>query len=117
MGYVYLTIALVLNALANIFVKMGSGNLIYFKEYGLIGGLLKNYILILGCLLFAFNMVFYVLALSKLSLSVAYPVAMGGTLIIVVLISYFFLKEIITPAQLVGMSLIFAGVVFLTTKW
>lgn len=116
MGYVFLITALVLNAVANIFVKVGSGNLAYFKEYGLIGGLLKNYILVLGCALFAFNVAFYVLALSKLNISVAYPIAMGGGLIIITLISYFFLKEIITPLQLLGMLLILVGVVFLTAK-
>ena len=116
MGYLYLTIALVMNAVANVLVKMGSGHLAYIKEYGLIGGLLKNYILILGCTLFAGNIVFYVLALSKLNISVAYPIAMSGGLIIITLISYFFLKEAITPLQLFGLLLILAGIVCVTVK-
>jgi len=116
MGYVFLTLALVLNAVANILMKVGSGNLHYFTEYGIIEGLLKNYVLIIGIILFALNVMFYVLALSKINLSIGYPVMTSGGLVIISAVSYFFLKEAITPYQLFGLLLIFAGILFVTIK-
>ncbi len=117
MGYLFLITALVLNAVANILMKVGSGNLSYFTEYGLFQGLLKNYVLIIGMFLFAMNVMFYVLALSKINLSIGYPVMTSGGLVIITAVSYFFLKEAITPLQLLGLLLIFAGLLFLTVKF
>lgn len=117
MGYVFLILALVLNAIANILMKVGSGNLNYFTEYGIVEGFIKNYVLLIGMFLFAMNVAFYVLALSKINLSVGYPVMTSGGLVIITLVSYFFLKEAITPYQLFGLLLIFAGLLFLTVKF
>lgn len=116
MGYIFLIIALVLNAIANILMKIGSGNLHYFTEYGIIQGLLKNYVLIIGVGLFALNVACYVLALSKINLSIGYPVMTSGGLVIISLVSYFFLKEALTPLQLLGLLLIFSGILCLTVK-
>lgn len=117
MGYIFLITALVLNAVANILMKIGSGHLSYFTEFGLFQGLLKNYILIIGVFLFASNVVFYVLALSRINLSVGYPVMTSGGLVIISLVSYFFLKEALTPVQLFGLLLIFGGILCLTVKF
>lgn len=117
MGYIFLITALVLNAIANILMKIGSGHLNFFTEYGLFQGLLKNYILIIGVFLFASNVVFYVLALSRINLSVGYPVMTSGGLVIISLVSYFFLKEALTPLQLIGLLLIFGGIILLTAKF
>ncbi|MDP4008071.1 MAG: SMR family transporter [Candidatus Peregrinibacteria bacterium] len=117
MGYIFLITAMVLNAIANIMMKIGSGNLNYFTEYGIIQGLLKNYILIIGVFLFALNVMFYVLALSKINLSIGYPIMAIGGLSIITIVSYFFLKEAISPLQLVGLLLILVGIICLTIKF
>lgn len=117
MGYIFLIIAMLLNATANILMKIGSGNLSYFTEYGIVQGLLKNYLLIIGVFLFALNVMFYVLALSKINLSVGYPIMAIGGLSIITLVSYFFLKEAISPLQLIGLILILGGIICLTIKF
>lgn len=116
MGYVYLIIALVLNSIANFLMKIGSGNLNYFTEYGIVQGVMKNYVLILGGLLFAINLIFYVMALSKINLSIAYPIASSGGVVLISILSYLFLKETISPIQLFGYALIIGGIFCVTFR-
>lgn len=48
MGYLLLSFSLVFNAFANILMKMGAKNIGYFTEYGLVGGVIRNYHFVLG---------------------------------------------------------------------
>lgn len=111
MGYIYLVIALTLNAVANIILKLGSGNLKAIQEFGLIQGILKNGLLLVGLFLFALNVVFYSIALSKLPLSSAYPLMVGGGFLIITLFSILYLKEPVQLVQIFGIVLLFAGVI------
>lgn len=88
-------------------------NIHMFKEYGLIQGLMKNYIILLGVTLFALNIIFYILALSKINLSIAYPFMTIGGLFLITIISYFLFKETITPVQLGGVGLLVIGIVLI----
>ena len=99
MVYFFLFVALILNAGANTMMKFGAQNLSLFKEYSLIQGLQKNYVILIGISLFAINVVFYILALSKINLSVAYPVMTVGGILLITIISYFFFGEIIINIQ------------------
>lgn len=117
MPYFFLIIALTLNTVANTLMKMGASNLGAFKEYGLWEGLLKNYVILIGLFLFALNVVFYILALSKINLSIAYPFMTVGGVILITIISYVFLKETITSSQLAGMSLLIIGLFLITGKF
>ncbi|KKU48145.1 hypothetical protein A3H10_03500 [Candidatus Uhrbacteria bacterium RIFCSPLOWO2_12_FULL_46_10] len=116
MGYFFLIIALVLNASANMMIKAGSNNIHLFREYGLIYGLLKNYVVIIGIVLFAMNIIFYILALSKINLSIAYPIMTIGGLILITIISYTFLKETITPVQMGGIFILIIGIILVSGK-
>ncbi|MBT6068510.1 EamA family transporter [Candidatus Peregrinibacteria bacterium] len=116
MGYLFLITALVFNAAANILMKIGSGNLSYLTEYGLIKGLMKNYILVIGLGLFAVNVVFYTMALSKINLSIAYPIMTAGGIFIIVLISTLFLKESLSAGQMIGLLFLLVGIILVTTK-
>lgn len=117
MGYLYLSIALVLNAIANILMKIGASHLNSFKGYGFMEGLFKNYLLVIGCILFALNVIFYVLALSKINLSVGYPIMLAGGLVIITIVSYFFLKESITVLQLAGIFFLLVGIVLIAVQY
>jgi multidrug transporter EmrE-like cation transporter len=116
MGYLLLALALTLNATANILLKIGAARLGMLSEPGLIGRLATNYPLLAGLVLFALNVVFYVAALTRLNLSVAYPVMMAGGIIIVVTVSTFFLREVVTTPQLVGLALLVLGILLVAHR-
>lgn len=116
MGYVFLVLALTLNATANVLLKVGAGRLGHFGEPGAMLRLLTNYHLLAGLALFALNVIFYAAALSRLNLSVAYPVMMAGGIVIVVSVSILVLQESVTRLQLLGLALLVAGIVLVTQR-
>ncbi len=99
MSYLFLAIAFTLNATANILLKMGALKGIF------------NALSITGLFLFALNAVFYFMALRTVPVSVAYPVMVVASLLIINLYAIFGLKEQVTVPQLVGYALIIAGIV------
>lgn len=114
MGPLFLFIALVLNASGNICMKLGANKLDIGSGMGFFtvaSKVLTNYILIIGVILFALNIVFYVLALTKMNLSAAYPVMTTGGFLIITLFSYFYLREPFTTSQVIGILLMAAGIV------
>lgn len=116
MGYLLLTVALTFNAVANILLKLGAGRLGAFGEPGFAGRLLVNHQLLAGLALFALNVVFYAAALTRLNLSVAYPVMMGGSLFIVVTVSILLLKEPVSATQMIGLVLLVLGMTLVTHR-
>jgi multidrug transporter EmrE-like cation transporter len=108
---IILIVAIVMNALANILIKLGMKD-----GEGLTGlpELIKYAIgqpfLYAGVVSFGLALVAYSIVLTKLNLSIAYPIMVSMGLIIVVLVSYFALKESITFLQIVGFIFIIAGV-------
>jgi len=111
-----LMLALALNATANLMMKFGVK---HFKETGVtlaqgivpVGtALATNWVLILGLLCFATNVVFYAYALSGIRISVAYPIMFSGGVAIISLVAWKYLSETLSPAQWVGMTLILIGV-------
>lgn len=113
-GYLFLALAFVLNSLGTVFVKMHAVH--GFKSAGNIVTLFLGNVFFLGALLmFALNLVSYSLALSRLPLSVAYPVMTVASFIIVNTFSYFYFKETITAMQVVGYVLILLGITFVIT--
>ena len=111
MHYVIFVIAIVLNALANILMKIGA---LKPKEATSLATVLLNMVLnpviIAGVLCFGLALAAYNYVLIKTDLSVAYPIMTSLGFVIVVLVSWLFLKETITLIQLSGLGLIIAGV-------
>ena len=68
---------------------------------------------VIGALIYAVGLVFYLLALGSDQLSFVYP-AFSSTFIFVMLISHFKLKERIGYARLAGMLLIILGITFVS---
>ena len=116
MGYILLGVALVCNALANFLLKLGSHDFAAVRSVGLMRGIFTNYTLLSGLVLFAINVVFYALALSKIPLSHGYPVAVAGGLIIITTLSALYLHEQVGLWQVVGISLMIIGIVCVFQK-
>jgi multidrug transporter EmrE-like cation transporter len=116
MPYVFLVAALLLNALANMLLKAGAATLGGLAEPHLLPRLLGNPYLLLGLLLFALNVVFYLAALTRLNLSVAYPVMVAGGLVMVVLGSVLWLREPVTALQWSGIALLVGGIVLVSYR-
>jgi multidrug transporter EmrE-like cation transporter len=116
MGYVLLALALVFNACANILLKMGSAQFALVSETGLVRAVLTNYALVGGCVLFALNVVLYALALSRIPLSVGYPIMTAGALVIITAVSVLYLRESLTMVQMAGLLLLLSGIVLVTYK-
>ena len=108
---IVLVIAIVLNATANILMKVGM--LRVGRTDGWVHMLRRAAVqpfIIMGILSFILALGAYGVVLTRLNLSVAYPLMVSLGLVIVVIASYFFLKEAIRPYQVVGFLLIISGV-------
>lgn len=108
MAYLYLISAFVLNSLANILLKIQAGRGLYLEgiNFSLIT---KNIILISSLTAFALNFFFYFLALRSVPISVAYPIMIVITFVLVNSTAYFLLNENINLMQLSGYALILIG--------
>jgi multidrug transporter EmrE-like cation transporter len=115
MGYVFLVVALTLNATANLLLKAGAER-IGPPDEPIVARLLTNYHLLSGLVLFALNVVFYVAALTRLNLSVAYPVMMAGALLIVVCVSIVSFGDSLSAAQGIGIACLLVGLVLVTHR-
>ena len=116
MGYVLLVVAFTLNAVANVLLKNGSRAI--GEEGGMsISALATNYLLLGGVFLFALNMVAYTVALSRLPLSIAYPIMVAGTLLVVTLFSALYLGESITIVQFTGLILLGVSIILIVGHW
>lgn len=111
MSYLILILAITFNAVANILMKVG---MLKGKQVtGLadfILGMILNPILVAGMVCFALGLAAYCYVLTKLNLSIAYPIMTSVGYVIVIIASWLFLKETITAIQVAGFFLIIAGV-------
>jgi multidrug transporter EmrE-like cation transporter len=110
MAYLLLVCALALNAAANLLLKIGAVRLGGLEQPALLARLLSNPYLAAGLLLFALNVVFYIAALTRLNLSVAYPIMVAGGIVIVVAGAALGLQESVTPRQTLGLALLVVGI-------
>ncbi len=113
-GYLFLAFAFILNSLGTIAVKVHSVK--GFETKGNVFHLVWGNIFFLSALaLFGLNLVAYSLALSRLPLSIAYPVMTVASFLIVNAFSFFYFREQITAMQVVGYVLILTGITFVIT--
>ena len=74
--------------------------------------LITNYSIIIGCVLYGIGAIILIYALKNGELNVLYPIYSTG-FIWVILISYFFLDELITIWQIAGIIFIIGGVSYI----
>lgn len=119
MLYVILVVAIIFNASANILMKAGmarGGSLDGLKMTEILSKMAGNYILWAGVACFALNLAAYSYALSKMNLSIAYPVMVSCSFVIVALASVLFMQEVLNWMQAGGLALIIAGVWLVAVK-
>lgn len=113
-----LVFALIANATANVLIRLGMKDLelSLSQPVQLARAILLNGRVMAGIILFALNVVAYAFALSRIRLSVAYPVMTSLGLVIVIMLSYLLMGERITTLQLVGTAMILGGVVLVASQ-
>lgn len=121
-----LVIALVLNASANLLMKLG------MKSVAASGGVLKDgiakgietvatsHVLMIGLVCFVLNAAFYMYALQSkaLKISLAYPIMVGGGFALIAIVARFHpsLGERLTWGQMLGVALVLIGIVLIAMQ-
>jgi multidrug transporter EmrE-like cation transporter len=101
-AYIYLALAFSLNSFGNILLKIGAEKNNYFY-------------LGIGFVMFAMNAAFYFLALKSIPISLAYPIMISFSLMLIASYAFVFLGEQFSYYHLIGYSLIILGVI--VTYW
>ena len=115
---VALLVALTANAAANLMIRAGMRGrpLPVTDPAHLIRSVLGNPLVMGGIVLFALNVLCYAYALTRIPLTVAYPVMVGGGLLIVLGCSVLLLREPLSWPLVAGAVLIVAGVVLVAGR-
>ena len=118
--------ALVLNAAANLMMKMGSAKVAHaggFLSNGATGAVrtvLTTPVLLAGLICFGLNAFLYMFALQSktLKISIAYPLMVGGGYAIIAITAAFWpgLRERLTIGQWAGVALVLAGVILIAIR-
>lgn len=110
--------ALLANAAANILIRAGmAGRRIDLAQPGAALAMVATNPLVLGGIaLFALNVLSYAYVLSRIPLSLAYPVMTSLGFVIVVGASALLLGESVDRVQIGGMALIVAGVIMVASR-
>ncbi|HWB33729.1 MAG TPA: hypothetical protein VG753_00175 [Candidatus Paceibacterota bacterium] len=116
MPYIYLFLAFVINALASILLKVDAASAPLSLDRGVGALILEHKLLIAGLAAFGINVILYWLALKSLPLTVAYPVMVGGSFVIVLGYAALALHEGVSIWQLAGYVLIFTGILLVLLK-
>lgn len=114
MSWIALSIGVVLNALANILIKAAMTRLRPGSGFDLARTALSEPLLYAGVAAFAAALVGYAYALSRIQLSIAYPVMTSLGLVIVAVASARLFGESYDVRKTAGTLLVIAGVALLT---
>jgi multidrug transporter EmrE-like cation transporter len=118
-GYLSLIVASVsLNALAQVLLRKATlaldiNHAIHDENWAVLAWSVVNPFLLLAMLCYAASIIVWLLVLSKLEVSLAYPFLSIGYVITAV-IGYFFLGEAVTLPRIAGIGLICLGLVVLS---
>ncbi len=113
MHIIFLILALLFNAMANILMKIASTRGSLPDNAALSDKLVSIYLswpFLGGIILFGMNLLFYTFALSKMNLSVAYPIMVGSGFTIIGIASCLLFNERLSALQMSGLFLILVGV-------
>ena len=107
MSYLFFIVGIAFNGFASFVLKIlgeKTNSLASFET-------LKNPLFWLAIFLFGMNVIFYALFLQRTNLAIGYPAFVGGTFAIVLALSFFILRETLAPLQILGIALIFGGII------
>ena len=121
-----LGIALLLNATANLLMKVGmktveaSGGVLKDGPIGAVKAVLTSTPLLIGLTCFGLNAAFYMYALQSkaLKISIAYPIMVGGGFAMIAIIARLHpaLAERMTAGQWAGVGLVMVGIVLIASQ-
>lgn len=110
---VWVLIYVCCSALGLVMIKMGINQSLKFSMSNQIIEFRFGLKLILGFVLYVTSFLLSLLVLSKFDLNYFYPVSAGLIYVLVCILSVVLLKEVLSKNALIGMVLIFAGVIFM----
>jgi small multidrug resistance pump len=123
---VALIVALILNATANLFMKVGmqsvaaAGDVLKDGVAAAVKTIATNGVLVIGLAFFLLNAAFYMYALQSktLKISIAYPIMVGGGYALIALVARFHpaLEERLTWGQALGVALVLIGVLLIAVQ-
>ncbi len=127
MQYVFaLVVALVLNAAANLLMKIGmksvqqGGGILQGGIAAAVKTVITSPTLMIGLICFAVNAMFYMYALQSktLKISIAYPIMVGGGFGLIAVFARLYpgLSERLTAGQMMGVGLVLVGVVLIAAN-
>ena len=110
--FILIGVYVILNSCGQLLIKMGT------LELPPITGImdLLNLKLISGIGLFGMSFITWIYILSKNNLSYAFPFAVGLGYMMVIFLSIFVLKEAATYLQLIGISLVWIGIILMSVN-
>jgi len=120
MKYWLLIFAIALNAFANLLMKIGATKLGSFKNLSLGEIILKfvtNQFLVIGVLFFAINIVLYIIILTKINISIVYPIWTSGGFLLITAFAVLYMKESLTLFQVIGIALVASGITLIAYKF
>ncbi|MDD4964984.1 MAG: EamA family transporter [Gallionella sp.] len=117
-SFILIVTGVMLNVAAQLLIKTGTNAVGYFeytRENILpIGWKLATEPHIIGALTcYVVGVVVWILALSRVQVSIAYPLLSLGYIVNAVAANYLF-EEVITPSKMIGMGIIIIGVVVIS---
>jgi|SRR3989344_9681548 len=110
MNYGFILTALVLNAVANILLKIAAID----KKGTSLVALLTNPLAILGVIIFAGNIYFYIQALRLFPISLVYPILAAAGFLIINTYGIWYLKEPFSLTIFLGYVAIILGIILIT---
>jgi len=120
-GYSYAIIAVIVGSVGQIILKIGTtsypGSIAndFFSSFSSFLNILFIPQIFIGLLCYAVSALLWIVVLSHLEVSKAYPI-LGLSYIFVLLLSFFFLGESLTLTKTLGSFLIVFGVVLISLK-
>ena len=117
MGAFFLFCGVLANGLASISIKIGATPPYGLQFNGFFKDISKSWPLMLGVILYFMALSFYILALSRLPLSIVHPVMTAGSMVLVSIFSLWILEETVNFNLITGLTLIIIGVVFLARSY
>ncbi|MBU2473000.1 MAG: hypothetical protein ABIJ83_04650 [Patescibacteria group bacterium] len=112
---ILITIVASLTIISQVFLKKGLKTIGEFKlaglhDFGIIIKLLQNKFIVIGILIAIIGALFWLTVISKLDLTIAFPISSGIFFILLFLMSWIFLGESITFIKITGIAIILLGI-------
>lgn len=109
-------IAIASGALGNLLIKLSAKDMPQSISLETLGRMATNPTLLLGILFLAGSFPVYAMVLQRLPLNFGFPLVQNLAFVTLLVLSYFFLKEQLTPLNLVGILLLIVGLFLAATK-